>query len=118
VRTLKGDIIETLREDFIRTARAMGISQKTILFKHALRNALLPTITMIGTIYGFLLGGAVLTEIVFSWPGLGTYAVESIQWLDYAGLQGFILFYVLIFMMVNLIVDISYRLIDPRVQLD
>jgi peptide/nickel transport system permease protein len=118
VRTLKGDIIETLREDFIRTARAMGIGQKRILFKHALRNALLPTITMIGTIYGFLLGGAVLTEIVFSWPGLGTYAVESIQWLDYAGLQGFILFYVLIFMMVNLIVDISYRLIDPRVQLD
>jgi peptide/nickel transport system permease protein len=96
----------------------MGIGQKKILFKHALRNALLPTITMIGTIYGFLLGGAVLTEIVFSWPGLGTYAVESIQWLDYAGLQGFIIFYVLIFMMVNLFVDISYRLIDPRVQLD
>jgi len=118
VRTLKGDIIETLREDFIRTARAMGIGQKKILFKHALRNALLPTITMIGTIYGFLLGGAVLTEIVFSWPGLGTYAVESIQWLDYAGLQGFIIFYVLIFMMVNLIVDFSYRLIDPRVQWD
>jgi len=118
VRTLKGDIIETLREDFIRTARAMGIGQKTILFKHALRNALLPTITMIGTIYGFLLGGAVLTEIVFSWPGLGTYAVESIQWLDYTGLQGFIIFYVLIFMMVNLIVDFSYRLIDPRVQWD
>jgi len=118
VRTLKGDIIETLREDFIRTARAMGIGQKKILFKHALRNALLPTITMLGTIYGFLLGGAVLTEIVFSWPGVGTYAVESIQWLDYAGLQGFIIFYVFIFMMVNLIVDISYRLIDPRVQLD
>jgi peptide/nickel transport system permease protein len=118
VRTLKGDIIETLREDFIRTARAMGIGQKKILFKHALRNALLPTITMLGTIYGFLLGGAVLTEIVFSWPGVGTYAVESIQWLDYAGLQGFIIFYVLIFTMVNLVVDISYRLIDPRVQLD
>jgi peptide/nickel transport system permease protein len=118
VRTLKADMIETLREDFIRTARAMGVGQKRILFKYALRNALLPTVTMLGTIYGSLLGGAVLTEVVFSWPGLGMYAVESIQWLDYAGLQGFIIFYVLIFMMVNLVVDISYRLIDPRVQLD
>jgi len=118
VRTLKADIIDTLREDFIRTARAMGISQKRILFKHALRNALLPTVTMLGTIYGSLLGGAVLTEVVFSWPGVGMYAVESIQWLDYAGLQGFIIFYVFIFTMVNLLVDISYRVIDPRVQLD
>jgi peptide/nickel transport system permease protein len=118
VRTLKADIIDTLSEDFIRTARAMGISQKRILFKHALRNALLPTITMLGTIYGSLLGGAVLTEVVFSWPGLGMYAVESIQWLDYAGLQGFIIFYVFIFTMMNLLVDISYRVIDPRVQLD
>jgi peptide/nickel transport system permease protein len=118
VRTLKADMIEILREDFIRTARAMGIGQKRILFKYALRNALLPTVTMLGTIYGSLLGGAVLTEVVFSWPGVGMYAVESIQWLDYAGLQGFIIFYVLIFTMVNLVVDISYRLIDPRVQLD
>ncbi len=118
VRTLKADMIETLREDFIRTARAMGVGQKRILFKYALRNALLPTVTMLGTIYGSLLGGAVLTEVVFSWPGLGMYAVESIQWLDYAGLQGFIIFYVLIFTMVNLVVDISYRSIDPRVQLD
>lgn len=118
VRTLKADIIETLGEDFIRTARAMGISQKRILFKHSLRNALLPTVTMLGTIYGSLLGGAVLTEVVFSWPGVGMYAVESIQWLDYAGLQGFIIFYVFIFAMVNLLVDISYRLIDPRIQFD
>ena len=118
VRTLKADMIETLREDFIRTARAMGVSQKRILFKYALRNALLPTVTMLGTVYGSLLGGAVLTEVVFSWPGLGMYAVESIQWLDYAGLQGFIIFYVFIFTMVNLVVDISYRSIDPRVQFD
>jgi peptide/nickel transport system permease protein len=118
VRTLKADMIETLREDFIRTAHAMGVGQKKILFKYALRNALLPTVTMLGTIYGSLLGGAVLTEVVFSWPGVGMYAVESIQWLDYAGLQGFIIFYVLIFTLVNLVVDISYRSIDPRVQLD
>jgi peptide/nickel transport system permease protein len=118
VRTLKADIIDTLREDYIRTARAMGLSQKRVLFKHALRNALLPTVTMLGTIYGFLLGGAVFTEIVFAWPGVGTYAVESIQWLDFAGLQGFIIFYVLIFTTVNLLVDISYKIIDPRVQLD
>lgn len=118
VRTLKADIIDTLREDFIRTARAMGLSQKRILFKHALRNALLPTVTLLGTIYGSLLGGAILTEVVFSWPGVGTYAVESIQWLDFAGLQGFIIFYVFIFTIVNLLVDISYKVIDPRVQLD
>ena len=118
VRTLKADIIDILREDFIRTARAMGLSQKRILFKHALRNALLPTLTMLGTIYGSLLGGAILTEVVFSWPGVGMYAVESIQWLDYSGLQGFIIFYVFVFTTVNLLVDISYKVIDPRVQLD
>ena len=118
VRTLKADIIDILGEDFIRTARAMGLSQKRVLFKHALRNALLPTLTMLGTIYGSLLGGAILTEVVFSWPGVGMYAVESIQWLDYSGLQGFIIFYVFVFTMVNLLVDISYKVIDPRVQLD
>jgi peptide/nickel transport system permease protein len=118
VRTLKADIIDILREDFIRTARAMGLSQKRVLFKHALRNALLPTLTMLGTIYGSLLGGAILTEVVFSWPGVGMYAVESIQWLDYSGLQGFIIFYVFVFTAVNLLVDISYKVIDPRVQLD
>jgi peptide/nickel transport system permease protein len=118
VRTLKADLIETLEEDYVRTAKAMGIGQRIILFKHALRNALLPTVTMIGTIYGYLLGGAVLAEVVFAWPGVGLYAVESIQYLDYAGLQGFILFYVLIFTMVNLFVDLSYRFIDPRVKLD
>ena len=118
VRTLKADIIDILREDFIRTARAMGLSQKRVLFKHALRNALLPTLTMLGTIYGSLLGGAILTEVVFSWPGVGMYAVESIQWLDYSGLQGVIIFYVFVFTTVNLLVDISYKVIDPRVQLD
>ena len=118
VRTLKADIIDILREDFIRTARAMGLSQKRILFKHALRNALLPTLTMLGTVYGSLLGGAILTEVVFSWPGVGMYAVESIQWLDYSGLQGVIIFYVLVFTIVNLLVDISYKVVDPRVQLD
>jgi len=117
VRTLKADMIETLEEDYIRTAKAMGFGIRRVLIRHALRNALLPTITMIGAIYGALLGGAVLTEVVFSWPGVGLYAVESIQYLDYAGLQGFIIFYVLIFAMVNLLIDISYRWIDPRVRL-
>jgi len=117
VRTLKADLIETLEEDYIRTARAMGVGLRSILLRHALRNALLPTMTMAGAIYGALLGGSVLTEVIFAWPGVGSFAVESIQYLDYAGLQGFILFYVLIFALINLIVDISYRLIDPRIQL-
>jgi peptide/nickel transport system permease protein len=118
VRTLKADLIETLEEDYIRTARAMGIGVKKVLLRHAFRNALLPTVTMIGAIYGSLLGGAVLTEVVFSWPGVGMYAVQSIRYLDYAGLQGFIIFYVIIFALITLLVDISYRWIDPRVQLD
>ena len=117
VRTLKADLIEILEEDYVRTSKAMGIPPWKVLFKYALRNALLPTVTMLGTVYGSLLGGAVLTEVVFAWPGLGMYAVQSIQWLDYAGLQGFIIFYVFIFAMINLLVDLSYRLIDPRVQL-
>ena len=118
VRTLKADMIETLEEDYIRTAKAMGFGIWRVLIRHAFRNALLPTVTMIGAIYGALLGGAVLTEVVFSWPGMGLYAVESIQYLDYAGLQGFIIFYVIIFAMVNLLVDISYRWIDPRIRLE
>jgi peptide/nickel transport system permease protein len=118
VRTLKADMIETLEEDYIRTAKAMGFGIRRVLIRHAFRNALLPTVTMIGAIYGALLGGAVLTEVVFSWPGLGLYAVESIQYLDYAGLQGFIIFYVAIFALVNLVVDVSYRWIDPRVRLE
>ena len=118
VRTLKADLIETLEEDYIRTAKAMGIGIRKILFRHAFRNALLPTVTMLGAVYGSLLGGAVLTEVVFSWPGVGLYAVESITYLDYAGLQGFIVFYVVIFAIVNLLVDLSYRWIDPRVRLD
>jgi peptide/nickel transport system permease protein len=118
VRTLKADMIETLEEDYIRTAKAMGFGIRRVLIRHAFRNALLPTVTMIGAIYGALLGGAVLTEVVFSWPGMGLYAVESIQYLDYAGLQGFIIFYVIIFAMVNLLVDISYRWIDPRIRLE
>lgn len=118
VRTLKADLIETLEEDYIRTARAMGVSMTSVLLRHALRNALLPTVTMLGAIYGSLLGGSVLTEVIFAWPGVGSFAVESIQYLDYAGLQGFILFYVIIFSFINLAVDLSYRLIDPRVQLD
>ncbi len=118
VRTLKADMIETLEEDYIRTAKAMGFGIRRVLIRHAFRNALLPTVTMIGAIYGALLGGAVLTEVVFSWPGMGLYAVESIQYLNYAGLQGFIIFYVIIFAIVNLLVDISYRWIDPRIRLD
>ena len=118
VRTLKADMIETLEEDYIRTAMAMGFGIWRVLIRHAFRNALLPTVTMIGAIYGALLGGAVLTEVVFSWPGMGLYAVESIQYLDYAGLQGFIIFYVIIFALVNLLVDISYRWIDPRIRLE
>ena len=89
-------MIETLEEDYIRTAKAMGFGIQRVLIRHAFRNALLPTVTMIGAIYGALLGGAVLTEVVFSWPGMGLYAVESIQYLDYAGLQGFIIFYVIV----------------------
>jgi ABC-type dipeptide/oligopeptide/nickel transport system permease component len=103
--------------DYIRTARAKGLSKQAVIYKHALRNAMLPIVTVIGLSYGRLLGGAVLTETVFALPGVGTQLVGAILSRDYAVVQAFTVIIALIYVIVNLIVDFSYGFLDPRIRL-
>jgi peptide/nickel transport system permease protein len=116
VRITRASVLDVLHEDYVRTAEAKGLAPATIRRRHVLRNALLPVVTIIGLQVGLLLGGAVLTETVFAFPGFGKFIADSIIARDYAVLQGFILFTAVIFVLVNLLVDISYGLIDPRVR--
>src|SRR5205085_11967570 len=106
---------EVLGEDYVRTARAKGLRDRAVIMKHALRNALLPIVTLLGLQAGQLMGGAVLTETVFAWPGLGRLMVKAIFARDYVLLQGAVLVYALAFVVVNLAVDLSYGLLDPRI---
>ena len=116
VRITRSSFIETLQEDFIRTAKAKGLSFYSILIKHTFRNALLPIATMIGLMLGILITGTVLTETVFSWPGIGSWLVHAVEARDYPVLQGGILLIAVIIVLVNLLVDLTYMLIDPRVK--
>jgi peptide/nickel transport system permease protein len=109
-------MMETLTQDYITTARSKGLKEEAVIIRHALKNALIPVVTVIGLQFGGLLGGAVLTETVFSWPGIGRLLVESILARDYPVIQGSILVFALLFILVNLIVDLLYGLIDPRVR--
>ncbi|WP_425059300.1 Dipeptide transport system permease protein DppB [Sporomusa carbonis] len=115
-RMTRATMLETIRQDYIRTARAKGLREQVVIIKHALRNALIPIVTVIGLQMGSLLGGAVLTETVFSWPGIGSYVVEGILASDYPRVQGAVLLIGTIFVLVNLIVDILYSYLDPRIQ--
>ncbi|AIF52933.1 ABC transporter permease [Pelosinus sp. UFO1] len=115
-RMTRATMLETIRQDYIRTARAKGLSERVVIIKHALRNALIPVVTVIGLQMGALLGGAVLTETVFSWPGIGSYLVEGIMVSDYPRVQGAVLLVGTIFVLVNLIVDVLYSYLDPRIQ--
>ena len=117
-RMTRSSMLEVLSKDYIRTARAKGLSQGAVVFKHALKNAFLPIITVIGLNFGLLLGGAVLTETIFSWPGLGRYVVDSLMARDYPAVQGCILFFSVIMVMVNLVVDLLYFYLDPRLRID
>lgn len=114
-RMVRGGMLEVLNQDYIRTARAKGIAPNTVIFGHALKNALLPTVTSLGLQIGLLLSGAFLVEIVFSWPGIGRYAVEAIQRLDYNATMATTLVIAFIFVIMNLIVDILYLFLDPRI---
>jgi ABC-type dipeptide/oligopeptide/nickel transport system permease component len=105
-----------LSSDFVRTARAKGVSERVIVLKHALRNSLIPVVTLIGLQIGFLLGGAVVTETMFAWPGVGRLAVGAIVSADYALSQGAILVLALSFIIVNIIVDLLYAVLDPRLR--
>lgn len=115
-RMTRSSMLETLNQDYIRTARAKGISEERVIRKHALRNALIPIVTVIGLQLGALLGGAVLTEKVFAWPGIGAYTVDSILKSDFPVVQAVVMLVAIIFVVMNLIVDIIYAFLDPRIK--
>lgn len=114
-RVSRSSMLEVLRQDFIRTERAKGLSERVVIYKHAVRNAMIPVITVIGLNFGLLLAGAILTETVFSWPGIGRYVVNAVRMRDYPAVQGCVLFFAFFFVIVNLITDILYVYIDPRI---
>jgi peptide/nickel transport system permease protein len=117
-RFLRSGMLDVMGLDYMRTARAKGLSGRLLIMRHALKNALLPVVTVFGLFFGGLLGGAVLTESVFSWPGLGRLLVDSIEVRDYGVVQGVVLFVTLMFAFVNLAVDLSYAYLDPRIRFE
>lgn len=116
-RMTRAAMLSALSSDFIRTARAAGLTRRKVLYSYALRNALLPVVTTLGMVFSFTLGANVLVEKVFAWPGIGSYAVEALVVSDYAAVQGFVLAMALLFVVLNLVIDITYALIDPRIGL-
>jgi len=117
-RMTRASMLAVLAADFVRTARASGLSSRTIILVYAFRNAMLPVITTLGMVFSFLLGANVLVEKVFAWPGIGSYAVEALIASDFAPVQGFVLTMAILYVALNLIIDLLYGLIDPRVRLE
>jgi ABC-type dipeptide/oligopeptide/nickel transport system permease component len=115
-RVTRSGFLDALGEDYVRTARAKGLGERVVLVKHVLRNALIPVVTIVGTDFGSYLSGSVLTESIFGWPGLGRFVVQAIMKRDFPVIQGAILFMAVLFVLVNLAVDLSYGLIDPRIR--
>jgi peptide/nickel transport system permease protein len=115
-RITRGSLLETLGEDYVRTARAKGAPNLTVIVRHAARNGLIPVVTMVGLSFGRLLSGAVVTESVFAWPGLGLYAFRSATSLDFPAIMGVGIVIATIYILVNLLVDIAYGLLDPRIR--
>ena len=115
-RMTRSSMLEILRQDYIRTERAKGLSERVVVFKHAIKNALIPIVTVIGMNIGLLMGGAVLTETIFTLPGLGKYIADAILAYDYPVIQGFTLFFATAFVVINLMTDIIYVYIDPRIR--
>ena len=115
-RMTRSAMLEVLRQDYVRTARAKGLMERVIILKHALRNALIPVITIMGSQLTFLLGGLVIVEVVFSLPGVGTLGFEAIQVRDYPVVQGVVFFTAILFIVSNLLIDLSYAVIDPRIR--
>jgi len=114
-RMTRSSVLEVLREDYVRTARAKGVAERLVVSKHALRNAAIPILTLLGLQAGQLMGGAVLTETVFAWPGLGRLIVKAIFARDYVLVQGAVLVFAVAFVLINLAVDLAYGALDPRV---
>jgi ABC-type dipeptide/oligopeptide/nickel transport system permease component len=117
-RMTRASMLAVLSADFIRTAKASGLSSTTVLVSYGLRNALLPVITTLGMVFGFMLGSSVIVEKVFGWPGLGSYAIDALTASDYAPVQGFVLLMGVLFVLLNLLVDLVYCLVDPRVRIE
>jgi len=117
-RMTRAAMLQALSSDFIRTARAAGLKRSTVLYVYAFRNAMLPVVTTLGMVFSFSLGANVLVEKVFAWPGIGSYAVDALVASDYAAVQGFVLTMALLFVALNLLIDIAYTLIDPRIGFD
>ena len=115
-RITRSAMLEVLSQDYIRTARAKGVLEPWVIFKHALKNAMLPVVTIVGLEFGTLLGGAILTETIFAWPGIGEWIYGGILNRDYPVVQGGVIFVAITFVLINLLVDISYALLDPRIQ--
>ena len=116
-RIVRASMLNALGQEYLRTARSKGLPRGTVVFRHAFRNALLPIVTAIGLIYGLLLGGAVVTETVFSWPGIGDYVARSITSLDFQPVLSFTLISAVVYVVINLFVDLLYAALDPRVRL-
>ena len=115
-RMMRGSMLEVLAEDYVRTARSKGLMERTVVFRHAARNGLIPIVTVIGLSFGRLLSGAVVTETVFAWPGLGLYAFKSATNLDFPAIMGASVVIATVYIFVNLLVDIAYALVDPRIR--
>jgi len=117
-RMTRASMLAVLSSDFVRTARASGLTPFTVIVTYAFRNAMLPVVTTLGMVFSFLLGANVLVEKVFAWPGIGSYAVEALISSDFAPVQGFVLTMAVMYVLLNLVIDILYGVIDPRVRLD
>ena len=117
-RMTRASMLAVLSADFVRTARASGLTRSTVLVRYALRNALLPVVTTLGMVFGFMIGSSVVIEKVFGWPGVGSYAIDALTASDYAPVQGFVLTMGILFVLLNLFVDLLYLVIDPRVTIE
>lgn len=117
-RITRASLLEVLRQDFVRTARAKGLRERVVVYRHALRNAMIPTITVIGVSLGALLGGVVIVETVFTYPGIGRLVIQAVQQRDYNLVQGVLLFVAFMYVLVNLLVDVTYSFFDPRIRYD
>jgi ABC-type dipeptide/oligopeptide/nickel transport system permease component len=117
-RMTRASMLAVLSSEFIRTARASGLDGRTVILTYAFRNAMLPVVTTLGMVFSFLLGANVLVEKVFAWPGIGSYAVEALLQSDFAPVQGFVLTMAVLYVALNLMIDMLYSVIDPRVRLE
>lgn len=115
-RLTRSSMLEILGEEYIRTARAKGLAERAVIYQHALRNALLPVVTVAGIQFGYLMGGAVVTETIFAWPGVGRLAVNAILMRDFPIVQGVVLAVAITFVLINLVVDLLYSILDPRIR--